>query len=173
MTPVWPRTLKLHELGHGPVSLRLEPGPEECAAIARQLGLQSLAALTAEITASPWFDGIELTGSFRAKVEQICGVTLDAFEQPVEGRVVVRLVPPGSPHAEESAGGDLELDPDAPDPPDILINDAVDVTAYVVEHLALELDPFPRKPGATFEFEAPGEKMSPFAALKALHAPKG
>lgn len=173
MTPVWPRKLKLHELGYGPVNMRLKPGADERVAIARQLGLESLAALTAEITALPWFDGVELTGSFRAVVEQICGVTLDAFEQPVEGQIKVRIVPSGSLHAEDMEGGDLELDPDAPDPPDILINDVVDVAAYVVEHLALELDPFPRKPGATFRFEVADEEMSPFAALKALHAPKG
>ena len=172
MTPVWPRTLKLHELGHGPVSMRLAPDPEARATIARQLGLESLAALTAEITASAWFDGVELTGSFRADVEQICGVTLDAFEQPVQGTVFVRIVPPGSPHAEQPEGGDLELDSDAPDSPDILVNDAVDVAGYVVEHLALELDPFPRKPGATFEFETPNAEMSPFSALQVLRAPK-
>ena len=46
--------------------------------------------------------------------------------------------------------------------------DAVDVAAYVVEHLALEVDPFPRKPGAEFGYAAPEEGASPFDALKSL-----
>jgi hypothetical protein len=42
----------------------------------------------------------------------------------------------------------------------------------VVEHLALELDPFPRKPGVTFDYAPPVEETSPFAALKKLTEPK-
>ena len=173
MIPVWPRVLKLHELGAGPLRIRLEASVDDCAAIGRELGLESLAALTAEITASPWFDGVEITGSFRAEVEQICGVSLDSFHQEVSGEIFVRVVPSTSPQAQLPEGGDLEMDPDAPDAPDILVNDVINVSGYIVEHLALELDPFPRKPGATFEFEAPNAEMSPFAALQALRNPKG
>ena len=44
----------------------------------------------------------------------------------------------------------------------------IDLGQYAVEQLALALDPFPRKPGATFvQPEEPAE-ISPFAALKAL-----
>jgi hypothetical protein len=168
----WPATVKLHELARGPVRLSLEPGAEARAEIARRLGLRSLPSLTAEITVKPWLDGAELTGGFAAVVEQVCGVTLDAFEQPLRGDIEVRVVPPGSPHAASSEGGDLELDPDAPDAPDLLEGDAIDVAAYVVEHLALEVDPFPRKPGAVFEFEAPEDETSPFAALRKLTEPK-
>lgn len=173
MIPVWPRVLKLHELGAGPLRILLEASADDCAAISRELGLESLAALTADISALPWFDGVEIAGSFRAEVEQICGVSLDSFHQTVSGAILVRVVPANSPHAEVPESGDFELDPDAPDAPDTLVNDAIDVSGYVVEHLALELEPFPRKPGATFEFEAPTTEMSPFAALQALRDPKG
>lgn len=173
MSPSWPRVLKLHELGAGPLRINLEASADDREAIGRQLGLESLAALTAEIAASPWFDGVEITGSFRADVEQICGVTLEPFCQEVSGDILVRVVPSSSPHAPLHEGGDLEMDSAAPDAPDILVNDAIDVSGYVVEHLALELDPFPRKPGVTFEFEAPTTEMSAFAALQALREPKG
>jgi len=46
--------------------------------------------------------------------------------------------------------------------------EAIDVAGYVVEHLALEIDPFARKPGAEFEYIAPTVEESPFAVLKAL-----
>lgn len=169
----WDRPLKLHELAHGPKRLNLAPNAEERAAIAKRLGLVSLPALTADVTVKPWLDGVEVTGRFRAVVEQICGVSLDPFEQPVEGDIDVRVVPAGSPHAAAPEGGELELDPDAPDVPDILQGDAVDVAGYVIEHLTLELDPFPRKPGASFDYEAPAEETSPFAVLKKLSEPKG
>jgi hypothetical protein len=164
----WDTPLKLHELAHGPKRLQLAPNEAERAAIAKQLGLVSLPALTADLTVKPWLDGVELAGRFRAVVEQICGVSLDPFEQAVEGDVDVRAVPAGSPHATAPEGGELELDPDAPDAPDILKGDAVDVAGYLIEHLALELDPFPRKPGVSFDYAAPAEESSPFAALKKL-----
>lgn len=169
----WDKSIKLHELARGPVRLELEPNEAERAAIAKQLGLRGLPAFTARVTAKPWLDGVELSGRFQAVVEQVCGVSLDSFEQPVEGEIDVRAVPAGSLHATAHEGGELELDPDAPDAPDVLESDTVDVAGYVVEHLALELDPFPRKPGVTFDYQPPEEETSPFAALKKLQEPKG
>lgn len=173
MTPPWSRPLPLHDLARGPVTLDLEPNAEERAAIAKALSLKSLPALTARVTVKPWFDGVELSGRFQATVEQVCGVSLDPFEQPVEGDIDVRAVPAGSPQAADAEGGEVELDLDAPDPPDVLEGDFVDVAAYVIEHFALEIDPFPRKPGAEFEFTPPAEEESPFAILKKLKDPGG
>ncbi|WP_236627552.1 hypothetical protein [Caulobacter sp. B11] len=42
------------------------------------------------------------------------------------------------------------------------------MSGYVIEHLALELDPFPRKPGAVFVAPPEPVELSPFAALKRL-----
>lgn len=169
----WTHPLRLHELARGPVRLTLEPDAGQRAAIAGELGLESLPALTADVTVKAWLDGAELAGRFKAVVEQICSVSLDPFEQPLEGQIDVRVVPAGSPNAGTAEGGEVELDPDAADPPDVLAGDAVDVAAYVVEHLALEIDPFPRKPGAEFEFTPPQVEESPFAVLKKLKDPKG
>jgi uncharacterized metal-binding protein YceD (DUF177 family) len=169
----WERSVKLHELARGPVQVKLSPDEKQRAALAKQLGLQSLPSLTADVTVKPWLDGVEVSGRFKAVVEQVCGVSLDPFEQPCEGEIELRAVPAHSPHAAPAEGGELSLDPDAPDPPDALDGDAIDVAAVVVEHLALELDPFPRKPGVTFDYQAPAEEASPFAALKKLTEPKG
>lgn len=172
MTKGWDRPLKLHELAHGALTLELAPDEAERAAAARRLGLLSLPSLKATVTVRPWLDGVALEGAFEAVVEQQCGVSLEPFEQPVEGVIEASAVPPGSPHAAEPEGGEMSFDLDAPDPPDVLESEAVDVAAYVVEHLALALDPFPRKPGARFDYEGPAEETSPFAVLKNLKPPK-
>lgn len=168
----WGRLIRLHELDRGPVSLHLEPDAAERAKIAKDLGLESLPALAAEVTVKAWLDGAEISGRFKATVEQLCSVSAEAFEQPLRGEIDVRAVPAGSPNAPSEAGHELELELDAPDPPDVLEGDAIDVSAFVVEHLALELDPFPRKPGAEFEYQAPAQEESPFAVLKNLKTPK-
>jgi len=172
MSQPWSKPVLLHELGRGVMTLSLEPDAEQRKGIARTLGLQSLPSLTARVTLTPWMDGVEITGRFDAVVEQICAVSLDAFEQALTGEIELRAVPEGSPQAPDAAGGEMDYDPEAPDPPDVLKGEAIDVAAYVVEHLALEIDPFARKPGVEFEYAPPDEEESPFALLKKLQDPK-
>ncbi len=164
----WSRPVLLHEIGRHALTLRLEPDAAARAGIAKQLGLEGLPSLSAELTLKPWLDGVEITGRFAAVVEQICAVSLDAFDHPLAGDIEVRAVPAGSPHAPASSGGEVDYDPEAPDPPDVLESDAIDLAGYVVEHLALEIDPFARKPGAAFDYSPEQPEESPFAVLKAL-----
>jgi uncharacterized metal-binding protein YceD (DUF177 family) len=168
MSAGWRRLVRLAELAHGPVRLSLVPDAAERAELARELGLEGLPALSAELELRPWLDGVEVTGRFEGQVGQICGVSLDPFEQMVAGEIEARAVPPDSPNAPQLEGGELTLDLDAPDPPDVLETDSVDPTAYLIEHLVLQLDPFPRKPGAAFEFQPADPDDSPFAALRRL-----
>ena len=171
MSSSWTTPLRLHEVARGAVTVRLEPDEAERAKIAKALDLQSLPALSAQLTVKPWMEGVEISGRFDVVVEQLCAISLDPFEHPLSGEIEVRAVPAGSPQAPEPTGGEVDYDPDAPDPPDVLESDAIDLAAYVVEHLSLEIDPFPRKPGAVFEPPAPEVERSPFAALLKLKNP--
>ena len=168
MSRGWSDPVRLHELARGPLKLRLAPDDAQRAAIAKDLGLEALPSLVADLTVKPWLDGAEIGGTFKALVQQICAVSLEPFEHELRGEIDVRAVPAGSPHAPEALGGEVEFDPDAPDPPDVLAADAIDLAGYVVEHLALEIDPFARKPGAAFDYAPPTEETSPFAALQKL-----
>lgn len=165
----WRHVIRLSELARGPLTVTLEPDAETRAAIAKELGLVSLPALHGRMNVRPWLDGAEINGRFSAVVEQICGVTLDPFETPIEGDFLVQAVPAGSPNAPaDSGGGEIEMDLEAPDPPDVLASDDIDLAGYLVEHLALEIDPFPRKPGAEFDYQPDVAEESPFAVLKRL-----
>lgn len=165
----WSQVVRLSDLARGPVTVSLEPDAAQRGEIAKRLGLEGLPALSGRLTVRPWLDGAEITGRFRARVEQICGVTLDPFESEIEGEIALQVVPAGSPNAPaDSGGGEVELDLDAPDPPDVLDSEDIDLAGYLVEHLALEIDPFPRKPGATFDYEPETGEESPFAVLKKL-----
>jgi hypothetical protein len=168
----WGRSIRLHEVARGELKLRLEPDAPTRARIARELDLEGLPALTADLTVRPWLDGAEIVGRFKATVGQLCSVSAEPFEQPLQGEIEVRVVPAGSPNAPGESTHEVELEFDAPDPPDVLDSDVVDLAAYVVEHLALEIDPFARKPGAEFAYEPPAHEESPFAVLKGLKTPK-
>ena len=167
----WPGLLRLSELARGPVTRRIIAGEDVRDGLARRFGLDGLDGLEAEIEAAPWLDGARLRGRFDAVVRQTCGVTLEPLESKLEGDFDLKMLPAGSPNApaepEESV-----LDPEAEDPPDLIEGEEIDLGALVVEQLALEIDPFPRKPGVEF---APGPEerpSSPFAVLKDL-TPKG
>lgn len=165
----WPKTVRLSELARGPVRTTLSPDEAARKQIAKSLGLVSLPALTADVTVRPWLDGAEILGRIAARVEQVCSVTAEAFEQDLEGRIELQVLPAGSPNApQEETGEELALEADAPDPPDVLEGEVIDLAAYVIEHLALEIDPFPRKPGAEFDYAPDAPAESPFAVLKKL-----
>ena len=163
----WPHVVGLGDARRG-ATLHLVADEAARGVIAKALDIETLDALEADVALSEWLDGVALDGRWRAAIVQICGVSLDPFETSLEGRFSVRAVPPGSPNAPTEQTGEVEFDSEAEDPPDLLAGESLDVGAYVVEHLALEIDPFPRKPGV--EFEAPDEPAppSPFDVLRAL-----
>ncbi|MDO9433354.1 MAG: DUF177 domain-containing protein [Pseudomonadota bacterium] len=165
----WKHVIRLVDLARGSISLKLEPDVETRAQLAKELNLEALPALTCKLTVRPWLDGAEILGRYSARVVQICGVSLDPFEQDLDGEIALQVVPRGSPHALiESEGSEISLDLDAPDPPDVLEGEEIDLAHYLVEQLALDLDPFPRKPGAEFEYKPAVTEESPFAVLKRL-----
>lgn len=164
------RTVRLHEVARGPVSVDYAPDDAERKAIARDLKVVSIKALTARVTVRPWLDGAELSGKIDAIVEQTCSVSVEDFDEEIRSEFSLRVVPAGSPSAPQAETSEIELDVEAADPPDVLESDVIDIAAYVIEHLALELDPYPRKPGVSFDYQPETEETSPFAALKALKA---
>lgn len=172
VTAAWPCEIPLSQVDRGAVKLRLEPTAEQRKAIAKQLDLVSLEALSAEVFLSSWLDGAQISGLLRARVVQVCSATAEDFETPIDARFELRVLPANSENAPQEEFGDLGADPDGDDPPDVLDGETIDVSGYVVEHLALELDPFPRKPGAVFVQPPEPVELSPFAALKGLK-PKG
>ena len=161
----WSGTLRLAELAHGEVARHLETDADQRARIADALGLDGLERLEAEVRAAAWLDGARVRGRLRARVRQTCGVTLEPLESDIDHAFEVKLLPAGSPNA-PTEPEEAVIDPDAEDPPELVEQDQVDLGALVVEQLALEIDPFPRKPGAVFDAGPDENPPSPFAVLK-------
>jgi len=163
----WPHIVALGDARRG-ASMHLVADDSARAAIAKALDIESLEALEADVQLSEWLDGVEIAGAWRARIVQICGVSLDPFETALNGRFSVRAVPPGSPNAPADPVGEIAIDEEAEDPPDLLESENLDVGFYVVEQLALEIDPFPRKPDVEFEQPEGPTPSSPFDVLRGL-----
>jgi hypothetical protein len=140
------------------------------AAIAASAGLRSLERLDAtfDVTRRSQ-NGLHVSGEVRATIGQSCVVTLEPVDSTVVESVDVDFVPDPLQRPTGVANETAPLDDTAEDPPEPLVNGTVDLGALAVEFLILGIDPYPRKPGATFV--APSVEAGdagPFAALAKL-----
>ena len=154
------------------VELKADAATRE--AVATAVGVVALPRLEAffDLMALP-SDAVRVTGSVSASVEQNCVVTLDPISNQVEEKIDLVFVPPAALASPQAIAGLGAADED--NPPEILQNGMVDLGAVAIEFLMLGIDPYPRKPGASFE--APQDKgdpaAHPFAALAALKKDSG
>jgi hypothetical protein len=174
MTPTgpWAHLVPWPQSQDGPVYLDLAADQVTRNAVARFLGLEDLARLSARLTLQPWLDGVEITGGMEARFTRLCGLTLEPFDLGLDESVFLRALPAGSAHAPPPPTGEVDLECEAEDPPEVLGAEGVDLGDLVVQTLALALDPFPRKPGAVFVAPRTRSEISPFDILARLTEPR-
>lgn len=155
------------------VTVRAEAG--QLPAIAAMLGVAALETLEARYDLARNGERVKLEGRIRAKLEQSCVVTLDPFPVTLDVPLKLDLVPETDPifAAREADSGDADIDIEVmlneEDPPEPIEGGVIDLGAITLEFLALALDPYPRKPGVSFEPPAADEaEPSPFAVLAKL-----
>ena len=153
--------------------IEIEADEAERTAIAEDFGLEALLSLTARIVPAREGRVLHIGGTVSARLVQICGVTLEPFENTLEEPIDMRFSddPKACAARADAAPGN---EADWEDPPDPLPDGDLDLGLVVLEHLALGIDPYPRSPGATFapeadtRGEASEEQVSPFEILRRL-----
>ncbi|MDZ4110059.1 MAG: DUF177 domain-containing protein [Brevundimonas sp.] len=155
--------VRLHQVGAG-VTRTLEPDAAARGRIAKALDLASLDSFVAEMTLAPAPGGWRLSGRVKARLAQTCGITLEPLPVGIDAPFSVALAEAADEDSEEIV---ITLDDESPDP---IEGGQVDLGQYAVEQLALQLDPFPRKPGAEFVQPPEPTEISPFAVLKQLRS---
>ena len=159
-TPELSRPQRAEAIGKAGITVEIVASTDECAAVARRLGIPALRSLVGKFHLHALQGGtIAAKATFSARLVRECVVSLDPFETTQREAFNLRFVPEGS----ETDDPDPESDDEIP-----FAGGMIDLGEALVEQVALDLDPFPRKPGAVLpEEEAPGN-VSPFAALSAL-----
>jgi uncharacterized metal-binding protein YceD (DUF177 family) len=168
----WSIPVVVAELDNAGRRVSLEANDAERAEIARVAGLRDLPKFSAAFELTPLGrDEVRLVGQVDAVVGQSCVVTLDRVENVVSEPVNLIFVPASA--IAETSGTDADEEP-TDDPPEPIVNGRIDLAKLAVEFLILGIDPYPRKPGATFEpvNAAPAPEEHPFAGLAALKEPK-
>ncbi|MGL4322543.1 MAG: YceD family protein [Beijerinckiaceae bacterium] len=146
------------------MEVTVEADARERAALAADFDLPDILSFKGKFLIGHTSLGLRVTGEVRARVVQVCGISMDPFETDVKESVSVDYASSKQHTILESEGFAAD------DPPDEIIGGQIDVGALMAEFLALGLDPFPRKPDADFSFrdEAGEAALSPFARLQAV-----
>ncbi len=169
ITPEFSRPVVVERLGPRETVVTIEADVGERAALARRFDIPAVESLSAKVRLKPMTGGlVRLKANFAADVVQACVATLEPVRSAIAEDFQLIYAPPGDEAAEE----EVELVYEEEDPPEPIIDGAIDIGEAVAEHLALALDPFPRASGATFDqglVDAGDDATAgPFAALAAL-----
>lgn len=159
---LWSEPVRLTEAQVGIVR-DLAPDEGVQAALAAFLGVVALRGLRAQMVLSPTGSGYRLEGQVDATITQICGVTLEPFDSDISARIDVDLVEQAPPRRTLKDGEEYGLED--LEGPDVIENGQVDLARYAIECLSLEIDPFPRKPGAVFSPPETRPEPGAFAGL--------
>jgi hypothetical protein len=148
-------------------TVTVEAARAEREALASFYDLPAVAALTATLRLERWGQGgAHVTGAVHGALTQICVVSLEPFPAIVDEAVDVRFAPETAAESRPQAAKETTLSLADEDEPDPVIDGKIDLGALAAEFFALGLDPYPRKPGATFEESTESEPAdSPFSAL--------
>ena len=170
------RIITPDRLGGPKVTESLAASPEECAAVARRLGILAVDRLEAALTVKSLGAGLyRVDGSWEAEVQQACVVTLEPVADSLSGRLEAAFQADDGVAA-RAASGEVVVEPEGDDPAEVLSDKGIDLGELVVQELAVVLDPYPRAPGAeippAYRPAEDDEDRGPFAALKALKGDK-
>lgn len=157
---------------------KLEASAAERQAMAELAGVREVLSAQADLDVVPKSGGrIQVTGLVRARIGQICVVTLDPIENEIEEDIDLVFAPEAEVRKMADLieeGQDDQAPPEVIDPPEAIVGGIIDLGRIATDALFLAIDPYPRKEGVVFEAEvaALDPEDHPFAALKALQGKK-
>ena len=166
MTPEFSRLIDIRNLPSG--TLRLEANANECAALARRIGIEAVERLTSEVTFLPAAGVIAVSGRVSAAVVQLCGISNEPFQTLIDEPLTLRFVQGIAPHKPDE---ELEIDADACDEIEFE-GTQFDLGEQIAQTLSLAIDPYATGPNAERVRKEAGlsdaASSGAFAALAAL-----
>jgi len=170
----------IHNLPAPGEALSLSPDAPELKRIAAECDVIAVSSLDATFRLKRWRkNGVIVSGHFSADVEQECIMTLESVHSRLDEHFERQFLPKGSTDYKmpEVIDGEMVLDPEANDIPDLLESNEINLWNILVEEMILAIDPFPRSDSHIDEITessniAPesGQEPThkPFSDLKAL-----
>ncbi|CBI76502.1 conserved protein of unknown function [Bartonella clarridgeiae 73] len=146
----------------------------ECAQLAKNHNLVDVKFFEGEFYILPWKKrGVRVKGLLQARIIQSCVITLEPLEDIILENINIVFVPEDSnlvkPKISEDTG-ELFLDVEGADIPEVFYGDKIDIGAVMEEFLELSINHYPRKEGVNLDMIENLKKVeqnsSPFSVLK-------
>lgn len=140
------------------------------AALAEVLKISAIDRFEATLTVAPLRGGIRALGRLVADIVQASVITFEPVAQHVDEPIDRVFLPEAQAH-KPTPGSEIFIDLEDDDFPDHIDGPEVDLSALLIETLALAIDPYPRAPGESLDslgIDVGGGPVSPFAALEKL-----
>ena len=166
MTPEFSRRIDIRNLPAG--TLKVEANADECAALAKRIGIEAVERLSAEVTMLPAGGVIAVSGQVCAAVIQLCGISNEPFPTLIDEPLALRFVQGIASHKPDE---ELEIDAEACDEIEFE-GTQFDLGEQIAQTLSLAIDPYAVGPNAERVRKEAGlsdaASSGPFAALAAL-----
>lgn len=171
--PLFDATVRIDRLPANGRDLDVDLDADARKALAEALKLSSIEHFEAHLTVVRLRGGIRAQGKLTARVVQPSVVTFEPVTQDIEESVDRVYLPEPSSH-KPTPGSEVFVDLEDDDFPDHIDGPEVDLSALLIETLALAIDPYPRLPGESLDalgLDGSEAETGPFAALAKLKKP--
>ena len=169
-TPLFDAVVRIDRLPATGREVKVSLDEPTRAALAEVLKVSAVDSFTAMLTVAPLRGGIRAQGPLVADIVQPSVVTFEPVGQHIEEFVDRVFLPEPQAH-KPTPGSEVFVDLDDEDFPDHIDGPEVDLSALLIETLALAIDPYPRLPGESLDslgIDAGNGPSGPFAALEKL-----
>lgn len=168
--PLFDAIVRIDRLPAGGRDLTVSLDEPTRAALAEALKVSTIDSFKATLTVAPLRGGIRALGRLVADIVQPSVVTFEPVAQHIDEPVDRVFLPEAQAH-KPTPGSEIFIDLEDEDFPDHIDGPEVDLSALLIETLALAIDPYPRAPGESLDslgVSVGDGPVSPFAALEKL-----
>jgi hypothetical protein len=171
--PLFDAIVRIDRLPAGGRSVVVDADEKTRTAIAEAMKVTSVERFVASLTVVPLRGGLRAQGRLVASITQPSIVTFEPVSQDIDEPIDRIFLPVSHGHQAPAPGSEVFVDLEDDDFPDQIDGPEVDLSALMVETLALAIDPYPRRDGddlATSGLAVSEGEGGPFAALAKLKA---
>lgn len=169
--PIFDAVVRIDKLPSAGRSLAVDADEAERTAIAEAMNILSVERFVANLTITPVRGGLRALGQLDAAVSQASIVSFEPVPEIISETVDRVFLHGPRDHQPPAPGSEVFIDLEDDDFPDHIDGPEVDLSALLLETLALALSPYPRRDGETLDtvgvtLDEP--EAGPFAGLASL-----
>lgn len=169
--PLFDAVVRIDRLPAGGRDLKVSLDAATRATLAKELRLTAIDVFEATLVLTPLRGGIRALGQLVAEILQPSVVSFEPVGQRIDEPVDRVFLPEPHGYQKPTPGSELFVDLEDDDFPDHIDGPEVDLSALLIETLALAIDPYPRREGESLDtlgVDLGNGPSGPFAGLEKL-----